>query len=1530
MSLTLKLSSLVIRTLSKPIANQIKAQAREHERFRRICVSIAQGLHRIDMRLRLGNLRDNAAAQKRAAAEAEVRKHKPTAPTVKTAAEAKAEEEAIAKAKAAASEAAKPAPTPHIRPLSESKAIESGATFISETFLFLVAGGLIVFESWRSRRKETTRREDVEARLVELEQSEKAARKALVALEKEVIHLKTKAGEPVKSSVRILPREVWEVEEEEEAEELAELDWWSRITSFFTFGQTTEQKPGEVPKPVVQSNPSSPSNSAVPIQFDKSPAKSVAHETPSGHSRRPAGGEKKSRGFGRSKAAADVGDGRQTGGKPQVKKATFESTKKKEIGVSDLTLLSKISNEAINDNLKLRFEHDEIYTYIGHVLVSVNPFRDLGIYTDNVLQSYRGKNRLEVPPHVFAVAESAYYNMKSYKDNQCVIISGESGAGKTEAAKRIMQYIASVSGGTDSSIQHTKEMVLATNPLLESFGNAKTLRNNNSSRFGKYLELEFNTNGEPVGANITNYLLEKSRVVGQITNERNFHIFYQFTKAAPQKYRDLFGIQQPQSYLYTSRSKCYDVPGVDDSAEFRDTLNAMNVIGMTEGEQDDVFRMLAAILWIGNVQFAEDDSGNAVITDQSVVDYVAYLLEVDAAQVNKAFTIRVMETARGGRRGSVYEVPLNTVQALAVRDALAKAIYFNLFDWIVQRVNASLTARGEIANSIGILDIYGFEIFEKNSFEQLCINYVNEKLQQIFIQLTLKAEQDEYAREQIQWTPIKYFDNKVVCSLIEDKRPPGVFAALNDACATAHADSSAADNTFVGRLNFLSQNPNFENRQGQFIVKHYAGDVSYAVAGMTDKNKDQLLKDLLNLVGTSGNQFVHTLFPEQVNQDDKRRPPTASDKIKASANDLVATLMKAQPSYIRTIKPNDNKAPKEYNVGNVLHQIKYLGLQENVRIRRAGFAYRQTFDKFVERFYLLSPKTSYAGDYTWTGDAESGARQILKDTSIPAEEYQMGITKVFVKTPETLFALEAMRDRYWHNMAIRIQRAWRNYLRYRTECAIRIQRFWRRTTGGLEFIKLRDQGHQLLNGRKERRRMSLLGSRRFLGDYIGVGNKGGPGEMVRNGAGISGSEDILFSCRGEVLISKFGRSSKPAPRILVLTNRHVYIIAQNLVNNQLVISSERTIPIGAIKAISASNLKDDWFSIVVGSPQEPDPLVNCVFKTEFFTHLNNTLHGQLNLKIADHIEYNKKPGKLATVKVVKDPAVARDDSYKSSTIHTGPGEPANSVSKPTPKPKPVSARPVTKGKLLRPGGPGGGPSKLAARPTPAAQPLPRATPQPAAPQPAARAVPQPVAAVAASHTRTGSTASVRAPPPPPPAAAPAPKKPTAKVLYDFNSQQSNELSIKAGEIVQIVSKEGNGWWLCMNMTTSAQGWTPEAYLEEQVAPTPKPAPPPPPPAAPRSTPVPVTNGAAAAAKAKPAPPAPPAKRPNMAARKAVPAPPPAPRDSAVSMNSHDSSGGSGRGTPNSTSNASLAGGLAEALRARQHAMQGKQDDDDDW
>lgn len=363
----------------------------------------------------------------------------------------------------------------------------------------------------------------------------------------------------------------------------------------------------------------------------------------------------------------------------------------------------------------------------------------------------------------------------------------------------------------------------------------------------------------------------------------------------------------------------------------------------------------------------------------------------------------------------------------------------------------------------------------------------------------------------VQWTPIDYFNNKIVCDLIEEKRPPGIFAALNDACATAHADPTAADNSFGQRLGGVS-NPQFEPRGGKFLVKHYAGDVMYTAAGMTDKNKDVLGKDLLDLVATSGNQFLQNIFPEQADPDSKKRPPTASDKIKFSANALVDKLMRSQPHYIRTIKPNQNRSPTEYDSKMILHQIKYLGLQENIRVRRAGFAYRNTFEKMVERFYLLSPATSYAGDYIWQGDAQSGCEQILKDTGIAREEWQMGVTKAFIKNPETLFALESMRDKYWHNMAARIQRCWRAYLRRREEAARSIQRFWMDKKEGIVYAQLRDYGHQLLGGRKERRRFSLVSQRKFLGDYLEVGVRDSlDGARLHSAAGIA-CEFIHASC----------------------------------------------------------------------------------------------------------------------------------------------------------------------------------------------------------------------------------------------------------------------------------------------------------------------------------------------------------------------------------------------------------------------------------
>ncbi|KAH9486271.1 class II myosin [Psilocybe cubensis] len=1116
---------------------------------------------------------------------------------------------------------------------------------------------------------------------------------------------------------------------------------------------------------------------------------------------------------------------KKSAGQSKVAKADWkEGFKKKQVGVADMTLLTTISNESINDNLQKRWTNAEIYTYIGSVLISVNPFRDLGIYTDEILKRYQGKNRLEVPPHVFSIAESAYYNMNAYHENQCVIITGESGAGKTEAAKRIMQYIAAVSGGQDSSIQEIKDMVLATNPLLESFGCAKTLRNNNSSRHGKYLEIMFNSRGEPVGAQITNYLLEKGRVVGQVENERNFHIFYQFTKAASDEQREAFGLQGPEAYLYTSMSNCLSVSDIDDTKDFHDTLQAMQVIGLTPEEQHEIFKMLATILWVGNVQFEENDDGNSSIADTGVTDFIAYLMEVDGEQVQKVLTSRIMETSRGGKRGSVYEVPLNPAQASSGRDALAKAIYNNLFEWIVSRVNVSMKTRSAHAQVIGILDIFGFEIFEDNSFEQLCINYVNEKLQQIFIELTLKTEQEEYVREQIKWTPIKYFNNKIVCDLIEERRPPGIFAALNDACATAHADPAAADNSFMQRASGLASNPHFEARGAQFLVRHYAGDVMYNVSGMTDKNKDSLIKDLLDLIASSGNSFLQTLFPDRVDPNSKKRPPTAGDRIKQSAGALVDNLMKAQPSYIRTIKPNQNRSPSEYDSKAILHQIKYLGLQENIRVRRAGFAYRNTFEKMVERFYLLSPNTSYAGEYTWSGDPKSGCQQILKDTGIAPEEWQMGVTKAFIKNPETLFALETMRDRYWHNMAGRIQRAFRNYMRYKHECARRIQRFWKNNKEGIVYSQIRDYGHQLLAGRKERRRFSLLSYRRFMGDYLDINGKSALGEELSEAAGI-GRDNVAFSSRAQLLVSKLGRSSKPSPRYLVLTAKAIHILVTTAKDGQYLTTLERKIPLVTIKSVAMSTLRDDWMAINVGSSEEGDPIISCVFKTEFVTQLVKLTSSNINVVISPMIDYVKKKDKRAQIKFIKDETVPRNDVYKSHTVHVPSGEPPNSVSRPPAKRKPGVVRPITQGKLLRAGGPDKKSQPARAKPKPATQPLPGQTTSSTL-----KSTPMPISTPAVASNGAKSKPPPAPPrnvaPPPPPPPPKQPEVPLYRAKFAFEGQEG-EMSLKKDDVVELVEKDDNGWWLVKK--DGQEGWAPNNYLE-LIPPQPAaPAAPPPPP-----------------------------------------------------------------------------------------------------
>ncbi|KAG8593994.1 hypothetical protein GDO81_001028 [Engystomops pustulosus] len=683
----------------------------------------------------------------------------------------------------------------------------------------------------------------------------------------------------------------------------------------------------------------------------------------------------------------------------------WQSQNVKQSGVDDMVLLSKITEDAIVENLKKRYMDDYIFTYIGSVLISVNPFKQMPYFTDREIELYQGAAQYENPPHIYALTDNMYRNMLIDGENQCVIISGESGAGKTVAAKYIMGYISKVSGG-GGKVQHVKDIILQSNPLLEAFGNAKTVRNNNSSRFGKYFEIQFSRGGEPDGGKISNFLLEKSRVVNQNENERNFHVFYQIIEGASMEQKQNLGIMSADYYFYMNQSETYKVEGTDDRNDFHETMNAMQVIGITWEQQQLVLQIAAGILHLGNISFQEQ--GNyAMIESADLLAFPAYLLGIDKERLNDKLTSRKMDSKWGGRSESIT-VTLNVEQATYTRDALSKALYSRIFDFLVESTNKAMQKPYE-EYSIGVLDIYGFEIFQKNGFEQFCINFVNEKLQQIFIELTLKAEQEEYVAEGIKWSPIQYFNNKVVCDLIENKvNPPGIMSVLDDVCATMHATSGGADQTLLQKLQAaVGTHEHFNNWNSGFVIHHYAGKVSYDVEGFCERNRDVLFIDLIELMQSSEFQFIQSLFPEKMDSDKKSRPTTAGSKIKKQANDLVSTLMKCTPHYIRCIKPNETKKPKDWEETRVKHQVEYLGLKENIRVRRAGFAYRRVFNKFLKRYAILTPETWPK----WRGDERQGVQHLLRSVNMDADQYQMGKTKVFVKNPESDFSAEVQRKR---------------------------------------------------------------------------------------------------------------------------------------------------------------------------------------------------------------------------------------------------------------------------------------------------------------------------------------------------------------------------------------------------------------------------------------------------------------------------------------------------------------------------------------
>ncbi|KAG0040078.1 hypothetical protein BGZ82_005326 [Podila clonocystis] len=698
--------------------------------------------------------------------------------------------------------------------------------------------------------------------------------------------------------------------------------------------------------------------------------------------------------------------------------------------VEDMADLTYLNEASVIHNLRLRYHSNLIYTYSGLFLVAVNPYRKLAIYTDEVILAYRHKKRHEMSPHIYAVSDAAYHDMLQDRDNQSILITGESGAGKTENTKKVIQYLASIASGDKANkIGKLEQQILQANPILEAFGNAQTIRNNNSSRFGKFIRIEFTSGGQIAGGNIERYLFEKSRVTFQTAQERNYHIFYQLLAGAPSDVKKsllLDGGLKDYGYIKNSN---HTISGVDDAEEWKLLLKSMDVMGFTQQEQQNLFRVIAAILHLGNISVSSDRSDQAQLKDTSIAEKVCHVLGIPLSDFVKGL---LKPKVKAGREWVIQA--RTDQQVLYSIEALSTALYERMFDSIIGRINQAIDTPGKkFTTFIGVLDIAGFEIFEINSFEQLCINYTNEKLQQFFNHHMFILEQDEYKRENIEWKYMDFGqDLQPTIQLIEDSNPIGILSCLDEECVVP----KGTDKSFLTKLTSLwkGKSDKYEAPRFQegFILHHYAGKVEYRTAGWLDKNKDPLNENITRLLAHSSEKYVASLFPDYLveeedftvrNRAKKGAFRTVAQRHKEQLRSLMDHLYETRPHFVRCIIPNEEKRAGRIHVPLVLDQLRCNGVLEGIRICRAGFPNRILFAEFRQRYEILSPGLIPQGYM----DGRVAAQTLLEALQMDKAQYRVGTSKVFFRSG-VLADLEDIRDQKLSQIFSKCQAVCRGYL----------------------------------------------------------------------------------------------------------------------------------------------------------------------------------------------------------------------------------------------------------------------------------------------------------------------------------------------------------------------------------------------------------------------------------------------------------------------------------------------------------------------